>query len=336
VDAQRGNLLAVMNLIAWGEVEQAETFARAWRARDPGDPLAFVALGESYEVARANDKAVRAYGSLIDLYPDRPDVRRFAGSRLEGLDEDGSDLAIDTYRRALDLHPENPASHRALAFALVRRGRFERAFEVLEGGLLRDYEFVRHDRALTALRRDLGILGAAWLRSEPGKRVEVVERLHTVGARLELEPSVQVTLSWETPDSDVDLHVRDRLGHHAYHENPRLPDGGHLVEDVAGGFGLERFVVGAGAKSPYELQVHYYARGPLGYGMGNVEIMRYDGRGGLEFELRPFVVTRDRAYLDMGSLEVDARETPEPTHERPPAPPTVATIDGRRRRASTG
>lgn len=335
-DAHRGNLLAVMNLIAWGEAEQATTFARAWRARDPGDPLAFVALGESYEVARTPEKAVRAYGSLIDLYPDRPDVRRFAGSRLEGLDEDGSDLAIDTFRRALDLHPDNPASHRALAFALVRRGRYERAFEVLEGGLARTYELARHDRARDGLRRDLGILGAAWLRSEPNRRVEVVERLAALGARLELEPSVQVTLTWETPDSDVDLHVRDSVGHHAYHESPRLPDGGHLVEDVAGGFGMERFIVGAGAKAPYDLQVHYYARGPLGYGMGTVEIMRYDGHGGLAFELRPFVVTRDRAYLDMGILEVEAGETPAPRHESPPAPPPVAVVESRRRRGRAG
>ena len=92
-DAHEGNLLAVMNLLAWGERAQAQRYALAWRERDPADPLALVALGEAYEAQSAPGRATRAYGSLIDLYPDRPDVRRFAGTRLEGLSQSADDLA---------------------------------------------------------------------------------------------------------------------------------------------------------------------------------------------------------------------------------------------------
>lgn len=312
-DAHEGNLLAVMNLLAWGEGAQAERFARAWRAEDPSDPLAVVALGEAYEAQGAAEAATRAYGSLIDLYPGRPDVRRFAGSRLEGLGDEADDLAIDTFRRALDQDPDSPASHRALGFALLRRGRFARAFEILEAGLERDYDAVRHGHAATGLADDLSLVAAAWARNEPARRNELEARLEARGLRMSVRPSLRVALTWETPNSDADLHVRDRSGHHAFHDSPRLPGGGRLLEDVTAGYGIERFVDETPtATEAYDLQVHYFSRGPLGYGMGAVEILRHDGAGGLEFELRPFVMSRDQAIIDLGALEGSAFRSPIP------------------------
>ena len=55
------------------------------------------------------------------------------------------------------------------------------------------------------------------------------------------------------------------------------------------------------ARSPsYTLQVHYYSRGPMGYGMGKVEIIDHDGHGGLTFSERPFVVMNDQAFVELG------------------------------------
>ena len=52
---------------------------------------------------------------------------------------------------------------------------------------------------------------------------------------------------------------------------------------------------------PYSLQAHYYSRGPMGYGMGKLEIIDHDGRGGLKFEERPFVVMADHAFVNLGT-----------------------------------
>ena len=35
----------------------------------------------------------------------------------------------------------------------------------------------------------------------------------------------------------------------------------------------------------------------MGYGMGKLEIIEHDGRGGLKFEERPYVVMADRVGL---------------------------------------
>jgi hypothetical protein len=45
------------------------------------------------------------------------------------------------------------------------------------------------------------------------------------------------------------------------------------------------------------------ARGPMGYGMGKLEIIEHDGQGGLTFEERPFLAMEDRAYVDLGEVK---------------------------------
>ena len=36
--------------------------------------------------------------------------------------------------------------------------------------------------------------------------------------------------------------------------------------------------------------------------MGKLEILEHDGRGGLRFEERPYVVMADHAYVDLGRV----------------------------------
>jgi hypothetical protein len=40
----------------------------------------------------------------------------------------------------------------------------------------------------------------------------------------------------------------------------------------------------------------------MGYGMGKLQIIDHDGRGGLTFDERPFVVMTDQAYVDLGTV----------------------------------
>ncbi len=313
-DAYQGNLLTIMNLLDWGDVAEAKQVAWRWREAEPTEVLAVVALGEALEANRETAAAARAYGSIIDMFPDRADMRRFAGSRLEQLGSVGARLAIDSYRRARQQRPDHPSSHRLLAFAYVRAGAEERAFDVLAAGLRRDWSaafsgaFVGVEKVL---REDLGLVAAAWLAKQPEREAEIRARLEQLGASLEREPSLRFVLTWETGANDVDLHVRDVLGSHAYYDNRGLKTGGALYYDVTDGYGPEVFtILGEPTGYPYNLQVHYYARGPSGYGMGKVQIIEHDGRGGLSFDERPFVVMRDRAFVDLGELSGPLREAP--------------------------
>jgi hypothetical protein len=54
-------------------------------------------------------------------------------------------------------------------------------------------------------------------------------------------------IAWDTGSTDVDLHVWDSAGHHAWFRDPTAVPGGELSEDDRYGFGPEYFRGGAGA-----------------------------------------------------------------------------------------
>ncbi len=302
-----GQFKQVKDRLARGDTAGALEVASSWQASAPGDVLALVALGESSEASADATTAARAYGSIIDLFASRADLRRFAGERLEHVKgKAASDLAIDTFDKARRDRPDHPASHRLAAFARVRRGEYAVAFEILVAGLAQRYPPGRFAGVDQILREDLGLVAAAWMKAEPGRKSDVLARLRSAGGTVEDAPSIRFVLNWETDANDVDFHVHDAQGGHAFYGARHLPSGGDLYADVTTGYGPECFTVrlprGERA-TPYKLQAHYFSRGPMGYGMGKLEIIDHDGHGGLTFEERPFVVMVDHAFVDLGTVK---------------------------------
>jgi len=110
-------------------------------------------------------------------------------------------------------------------------------------------------------------------------------------------------LTWETDANDVDLHLIDRRGEHAYYERYGLSDGGTLLSDVTTGYGPEEFLLAPKLPSaPYELFVNYYASGPMGFGMGKVDVISHDGNGHVQIDTRPFVIMTQDATVHLGSI----------------------------------
>lgn len=301
--ALTGKLADVMRSIEMGQVDAALQTAQAWRSEQPGDLMALIALGESLEASGQPGQAARAYGSIIDLFPSRADMRRFAGERLERLHQHGIALAADSYAKSVKQRPDHLTGHRLLAMALVRLGRYEQAFAAAEAGLQRNYPSGRFRGGLRILREDLGLIAAAWLRAQPKQRGAITTALKRAGATLDKKKSLRFVLTWETDANDVDFHIHDGKGGHAYYASQNLPSGGNLYADVTTGYGPECFTIPGEPKAfPYSLRLHYYSRGPMGFGMGKLEVLEHDGKGKLTFEQRPFIVMNDGAYVDVGQI----------------------------------
>jgi hypothetical protein len=298
--ALRGNLAKIMHAIAKHDPTALEQ-AHAWRDAQPTDVLAIIALGEALEATHDNTAAARVYGSLIDLYPTRADYRRFAGERLERLDAAGRALAVDTYRRAVADRPDQISGHRLLAYALVRSNDLAGAFDAILKGVdqkHRDDGYLGVDRVL---RRDARMIAAAYL-AGGGDRTTIEKALAKRGLTPFTGRSTRVLLYWETDANDVDLHVRDAHGGHSWYSHLPLESGGELYADVTTGYGPECFeIVGTPAAGPYQLGVHYYRQGPMGYGMGLLQIVRFDGRA-FAFDDRPYVIMQDEAYVSLGLM----------------------------------
>lgn len=309
VNPYEGRLRTVMDLLKQKRNAEALQSAWRWRDEDPGDVLAIVAVGEVLEATKQMPLAARAYGSIIDLFPGRADLRRFAGARLERVAASSHaalELAADTFAKACAQRPDHPNSHRMLAYALVRLGRYKEALDAIIAGATHRYPDGRFRGVDRILLEDVGLIAAAWLRAEPNRQSEIHSRIDGLGVALPTVPSLRFVLSWETDANDVDFHIFDGQGNHAYYSQRSLPSGGELYADVTTGYGPECFTIPLDAKQrtyPYKLQAHYYSRGPMGYGMGKLEILEHDGKGGLKFIERPYVIMVDRAFVDLGMVQ---------------------------------
>jgi hypothetical protein len=156
------------------------------------------------------------------------------------------------------------------------------------------------------LREDAGLIAAAWMKAEPNRRGEIEARLKRDGGTRENAPSLRFVLNWETDANDVDFHITDAKGGHAFYSQRTLPSGGELYADVTTGYGPECFTIRKpkGQRAgPYHLQAHSYSIGPMGAGMGKLEIVEHDGKGGLRFEQRPYVVMVNQAYVELGEVK---------------------------------
>jgi hypothetical protein len=300
-----GQLATIMAKLKDQRVAEATKLAEAWHDKEPGDVLALVAVGETSEARKDSSRAARAYGSIIDLFPERADLRRFAGQRLARLvtsaQSDVMPLLIDTYRKAVADRPDHPSSHRMLAYALARAGKFADAFAAIEAGVKQQYRSDSYRGVDRVFHDDVGIVASAWIASEPKLAAAITKRAEALGAKVANQPSTRFILYWETDANDVDFHIQDRHGGHAFYSQRQLRSGGELYADITTGYGPECFAIDGRPKAgPYRLSIHYYSKGPMGYGMGSVEILRHDGKGHLSFETRPYTVMVDQAFVDLG------------------------------------
>ncbi len=299
--ALTGPLAEVMAALAARKTDKALARARAWHDESPGDVLALIALGEALEARRDPRAAARVYGSIIDLFAGRADLRRFAAERLERLGPIARTLAIDSYRRAVTDRPDHATGHRLLAYALVRDGAYADAFAAILAGVDQPYPDDRFAGAERVLGEDAGMIAAAYL-AHGGPSEQVKAELAQRSLALATGPSTRFILYWETDANDVDFHIRDRRGGHAWYSHRKLRSGGELYADVTTGYGPECFAIqGKPTAAPYRLSINYFEQGPMGYGMGLLQIQRFDGKK-FTFEDRPFVIMVDHAFVDLGAF----------------------------------
>jgi len=303
--AWTGSYAEVQGLLSRGQAAKALAVSQSWWTEQPGDVLAAVALGESFVAMGQPEQAERAWGSLIDLYPSRPDLRRVAGNHLETLDSESAlTLAIDTYTEARDQRPDHPTGHRMLAYALARADRPAEAFDAMVTGCRSQFRWQHEVSVRSSLSEDVALLGAVLAHTKPDRAAFVDSTLATLGLSRANGPSTRFVLTWETDANDVDLHVSDGRGDESWFAKRTLASGGSLHRGVFDGFGPETFSLHREAKAyPYRFQAHYYRRGPMGWGIGKLQIVQHDGKGGLAFHDRPYVVMVDDAWVDLGVLE---------------------------------
>ena len=305
--ALTGEMSQIESLIKSGKFKRALKRARAWRRSEPTNLLTLIALGQALRANGATAQAARAFGSVIDFYPSRADMRRLAGNWLEWLGSAGMKLAESTYRVAAEQRPDHPSVYHMRAMTLVRLERFEEALKVVSRGIRAKRARNRFSGVDRVLREDAILIATAWYHRAPKRQAEIKSILNEAGIQEDIHtktvPTMRFILTWETDANDVDFHIYDAEGGHASYRQKHLKSGGDLYADITTGYGPECFTISRPQAGPYKLQAHYYRRGPMGYGAGKLQVLRHDGAGELSFEERPFVIMVDGAYLDLGTAK---------------------------------
>ena len=80
-------------------------------------------------------------------------------------------------------------------------------------------------------------------------------RVRAEGGSVEDEPSIRFVLNWETDANDVDFHIHDADGGHAFYGQRTLRSGGELYADVTTGYGPESFTARRAQPGTYTVQV---------------------------------------------------------------------------------
>jgi Ca-activated chloride channel family protein len=198
---------------------------------------------------------LRVLSNLLELALDDPALLRIYSWRLQQAQLD--DQAVAILERVLPMRPDEPQSYRDLGLALSDRwdrdGRAADAFRAAE--LL--YEVVQRewDRfpeieviALMELNRLLHKAGQA------GVEMPLIDQRLVKHLDLDL----RISMGWDADLTDVDLHVWEPTGDHAYYGAPNSPQGGLVSLDFRQGYGPEEYVLRKAMPGDYEIKAHYY------------------------------------------------------------------------------
>lgn len=213
-------------------------------------------------------------GADFDPTPDHPDGgltlelpmggwRNSQGEPLEYLQQveyPASDAHVDE-----DTSTANRIKGRAPRLPRPAAGAEDAAEEATEGDEAPPLTLIVNGIAMPQ-RVENGLFERAYSFSPGSNSVEVRDAERTAVARVQfyeayqdrLQPRIRVFLSWDTDDTDLDLHVVTPDGEHCNYENRVLANGGALDMDVTTGHGPEIFATPNALPGTYLVYLNYY------------------------------------------------------------------------------
>ncbi|MFC0682577.1 DUF2135 domain-containing protein [Lysobacter korlensis] len=192
--------------------------------------------------------ALRVLSNLAEMQLEDRHILRVLGYRL--MQAGRADLAVPVLERVLAIGGEEPQSYSDLALAHAALGHHQRAVDLLHEIVLRDWDGRFEDIEITSLA-ELNALAATAPVAVDTSRVDPrFLRNLPVGLR--------AVLSWDTDNSDMDLHVTDPNGEEAFYSHPDTYQGGRLSDDYTGGYGPEEFVLRDPKPGKYKVEAVYF------------------------------------------------------------------------------
>jgi len=202
---------------------------------------------------------LKGLSSLVEENPGDAVLARDVG--FSAMDLGLREQAFHLFRRVADARPHEPQTYRAMAQALAAMGKSDLALAYYEIPLMGQW-----DPRFGDLRKIVELDYLRFLRRLQGAGVEssvkdyARSRLDTLQAAIGMKRAdVVVTITWNTDNTDVDLHVTEPSGEECFFSHRDTASGGKLTQDVTQGYGPEMYVLPRAPRGHYDVRAHYFA-----------------------------------------------------------------------------
>lgn len=240
------------------DVDAAEAYAGylGQRPEYAASPAFFLDCGDYLLSCGHKDLGIRVLSNLVETGLDDPALMRSFAWRLQQADD--LDLAIAVLARVREARGDEPQSHRDLALALSRRWERNgdqadalRAMDLLHHVILNSWAHFPEIEiiALMELNRLIHLAQQ--------KGISIPTAIDSRLIRL-LDLDVRISMSWDADLTDIDLHVFESTGEHAYYGHNRTQIGGLVSRDFTQGYGPEEYVLHRAYPGAYAVKAHYY------------------------------------------------------------------------------
>ena len=219
--------------------------------------------------------AVRILSNMAEFQLEDAAIWRSMGWRLREAGEYA--LAVVCFRKALAIRTEEGQSRRDLALVLAEQGKelFAKGEKACAKACLEEAMRLFNDAAfqnwprrsgrrsndrqvsIISLEELNGLMGwcdaQTWGEGEKPAFPEL-----DAAYRRDLPVKVRIVLSWDSDETDIDIHVLEPEGEEAYYSHRRTGSGGFVGEDVTTGYGPEEYLRKSGTGT-FRILTHYYA-----------------------------------------------------------------------------
>ncbi len=164
------------------------------------------------------------------------------------------------FKRAGNSRPYEPQTYVAMGKCLAEMGNYDFAAIMFEIVLNGQWDSRFGDIHKIASLEYLEVIDKA-LKSQNFKLRDYAEqrRQSLIKSTGIDKADLVVVITWNTDNTDIDLHVLEPSGEECYYENPETKLGGLLTQDVVQGYGPEMYVMEHAKRGKYQVSAHYFS-----------------------------------------------------------------------------
>lgn len=210
--------------------------------------------------AGAIDDSLRLISSLVELSPGDVNVARDVA--FSALEFNHGGHAFYLLRQVAELRPWEADTYRLMARSLERAGKVDAALIVYEMAYSANWKD-RYGDFTKILAVDYLDFLRRCEKAESKHKLTLTEyakfrKEALVGKLPFAEADLLVIATWNTDNTDVDLHVKEPTGEECFYGHNRTKIGGAITTDVTGGYGPEMYSLQKAPAGGYHIAVNYF------------------------------------------------------------------------------